>query len=294
MTNVNFLFDSINSFLTEKKIAVEVDLTALSLNSRDAFILAYQPSSGQLAEYIWFGQGVTPAERDRTNKLAPTIIGNGNVEIIEEGKESKAFWNLLGGEAEYPDTDYLKLSNWSAKLFECSFASGDFSAEQLFNFCQDDLSADYVYILDVFHEVYVWAGPSDDNDLLTNSLQIAMEYVKQNPDGRSKDTNCVYCVQAGQEPLLFTCHFPGWKGLLSAQKNKRRRIDIAEMFKEGQKVYTYSELIAKPPPKGLDPSKLETYLSEEEFFSIFQMKIQQFAKLPDWMQTNKKTEVGLF
>jgi len=27
-------------------------------------------------------------------------------------------------------------------------------------------------------------------------MEIAMEYVKTIPDGRSKETNCIYCVQA--------------------------------------------------------------------------------------------------
>ena len=42
----------------------------------------------------------------------------------------------------------------------------------------------------------IWVGPSSDEDLLTNSMEIAMEYVKTIPDGRSKETNCIYCVQA--------------------------------------------------------------------------------------------------
>lgn len=115
--------------------------------------------------------------------------------------------------------------------------------------------------------------------------------MKVNPDGRTHDTNCVYCVQSGQEPVLFTCHFLGWKGLTS--KSKRRRIDLQDM-KENEKVYTYQELTAKPPPKGVNPSCLENYLSDEEFFGLFQMKKAQFAKIPEWMQRNKKVDLLLF
>jgi len=138
--------------------------------------------------------------------------------------------------------------------------------------------------------MYVWAGPSCDEDLLTNSMEIAIQYVKNNPDGRSKDTNCVYCVQAGQEPVLFTCHFLGWRGLMS--KNKRRRIEMNEMRKENKKEYTYLELMEKP--KGVDSSCLETYLSDAEFLGLFQMTKAQFAKMPEWMQRNKKVDLRLF
>jgi len=76
-------------------------------------------------------------------------------------------------------------------------------------------------------------------------------------------------------------------------------------MKEKQKYYPYQELIKKPPPKGVDISHLEvfsffffsdfffvfflffsflnknkkSYLSEEEFLSVFEMKKAQFIKV---------------
>lgn len=94
--------------------------------------------------------------------------------MIEETKEPAEFWTSLGGQSEFANADYLRDPKWIPKLFECSFGSGDFSAEQIFDFCQDDLSTDYVYILDTFYEVYVWTGPLCDDDLLTNSMEIAI------------------------------------------------------------------------------------------------------------------------
>jgi len=86
--------------------------------------------------------------------------------------------------------------------------------------------------------------------------------------------------------------FPWLEGYKS--KNKRRRIDLDELKKENTNTYPYQRLLERPLPKGVDPKRLEVYLSEDDFFNVFQMKRAQFAKLPEWMQKNKKTDVNMF
>jgi len=43
----------------------------------------------------------------------------------------------------------------------------------------------------------------------------------------------------------------------------------------------------------LDPSKLENYLSEDEFTSVIGCSREEFSKMPLWKQNNKKRAVGL-
>jgi len=59
-------------------------------------------------------------------------------------------------------------------------------------------------------------------------------------------------------------------------------------------VYSYEELKAGPPPKGLDKMKLESYLSDEEFQGLLHMTKEAFYLLPHWQQDNKRKEIGLY
>ncbi|XP_043939326.1 advillin-like isoform X2 [Protopterus annectens] len=47
-------------------------------------------------------------------------------------------------------------------------------------------------------------------------------------------------------------------------------------------------------PEGVDPSRKEAYLSDEDFSDIFQMSRMQFQGLPKWKQQNIKKQHGLF
>ena len=57
------------------------------------------------------------------------------------------------------------------------------------------------------------------------------------------------------------------------------------------KVYSLEQLKAKPT--GLDPLKLETYLSDEDFQRVFNMDREAFAKLPEWKRSSVKKQAGL-
>jgi len=60
---------------------------------------------------------------------------------------------------------------------------------------------------------------------------------------------------------------------------------------EYNRVYTFEEL--KKIPKGLDKTKLEQYLSDEDFMKHFRMTKEEFYDLPAWQQMNKRQEAGL-
>lgn len=62
------------------------------------------------------------------------------------------------------------------------------------------------------------------------------------------------------------------------------------------RVYPYSALRTTnyKLPRGADKTKLETYLSEEEFENVFSMTRDEFYKLPTWKQQSRKKAVLLF
>lgn len=58
--------------------------------------------------------------------------------------------------------------------------------------------------------------------------------------------------------------------------------------------YPANVLRQKPLPDGVDPLKLEFYLSDEEFQELLQTSKEEFANLPTWKQTNLKKKARLF
>jgi hypothetical protein len=69
---------------------------------------------------------------------------------------------------------------------------------------------------------------------------------------------------------------------------------LSEALKVYQaKTYAYEELL-RGIPEGVDGGKLETYLSENEFFEVFEMTRKEFIKLPSWKQAQLKKTVYLY
>lgn len=57
------------------------------------------------------------------------------------------------------------------------------------------------------------------------------------------------------------------------------------------------EVLSQPQhllPGGIDKTKKENYLSNEEFFLVFDMERTEFQSLPRWKQVELKKEKGLF
>lgn len=59
-------------------------------------------------------------------------------------------------------------------------------------------------------------------------------------------------------------------------------------------VYPLEVLKNRPLPEGIDPTRLERYLSPEEFSEALGMSIDEFKEVPTWKQTKIKKIAGLF
>uniref|UniRef100_A0A8B9R3J0 HP domain-containing protein n=1 Tax=Anas platyrhynchos TaxID=8839 RepID=A0A8B9R3J0_ANAPL len=51
---------------------------------------------------------------------------------------------------------------------------------------------------------------------------------------------------------------------------------------------------AEDLPRGVDPSRKEQHLSDQDFQAVFGMNRSAFGNLPVWKQQNLKKEKGLF
>lgn len=70
---------------------------------------------------------------------------------------------------------------------------------------------------------------------------------------------------------------------------------IADVLKQlSQTEYPLEVLTERPLPEGVDPTRLELYLNEEDFEKALGLTRSEFEQMPVWKQTNLKKENGLF
>jgi hypothetical protein len=305
--------------------AIQVPEKAASLNSGDCFALLTPD-----AVHIWQGKGANATELKTAKSVTAVIAGKRKVVDVQEGKEPEAFWTAVGGKGEYATAKELGDDMKQPRLFHCSANSGQFYAEEIFNYVQDDLISDDIMILDCFTEVYVWVGKDSSREEKEQALKTALDYVAKAPDGRSPDTP-IFRIEQGNEPLNFSCHFIGWdpkkatdfsdpyaKKLAAIQGKSgagpvgkvevkspsnaaspkaaagpvRVTADQVGYADPSKKSYTLSEL--KAGVANIDPSKKEMYLSDAEFQSVFKMNKDAFTKLAAWKQKDERKKAGLF
>ena len=73
------------------------------------------------------------------DSIATSVITTGEPEKIGEGSERAAFWEALGGKAEYASAKWLAevLPTHPPRLFQCSNATGNIRIEEIFDFAQE-------------------------------------------------------------------------------------------------------------------------------------------------------------
>jgi len=303
--------------------AVQVALAAASLNSGDCFVVTTPAEV-----FAWRGMGSSDDEKATASKVAGLLATGRPVHTLDEGAESDAFWAALGGKGEYSSSKELASGEHEARLFQCSNAGNGFKVTEIPNFSQDDLVNDDVMLLDAYGEVFVWIGHDSNKQERELSLEAALNYVKNAPDGRDPDTP-VFVVQAGGEPPSFTCHFLGWDDKkasdfsdpylkkLGAAKNSsgpgpaaaagaapaakpaavQRVTSLADSglgyLDPSTHKFSYADLKNKTAAN-VDPTKREQYLSDAEFQQVLGMDRAAFEGLVQWKKDQAKKKAGIF
>ncbi|NXE78610.1 VILI protein, partial [Cochlearius cochlearius] len=297
--------------------AYEVPARASSLNSNDVFVLK-TPSCC----YLWYGKGCSGDEREM-GKMVADIISKMEKPVIAEGQEPAEFWVALGGKSQYANSKRLQEENpsESPRLFECSNKTGTFLATEIVDFTQDDLNEDDVYLLDTWDQVFFWIGKSANESEKEAAAAMAQEYLRSHPSGRDLDTPIIV-VKQGHEPPTFTGWFLAWDPLNWADKKsyEEQRAELGDDSSLGQltsvlttrqEVFTATTALlpskleifpldvlvntsAEDLPRGVDPSRKEDHLSDQDFKAVFGMDRSAFGKLPLWKQQKLKKDKGLF
>ncbi|XP_069770584.1 supervillin a isoform X2 [Narcine bancroftii] len=263
--------------------------------------------------------------------LEAGLHSSSNVTIHEcdEGSEVVGFFEALGRRDRKAYDCMLQdpgKFNFTPRLFLLSSSSGEFIAtEYLYParnpdmvnsmpFLQEDLYTapqPALFLVDNHHEVYLWQGWWPTENEITGSARIrwdtdrkcAMETVLQyckvkNPKKPPKS----YLIHAGFEPLTFTNMFPSWEHREDVAEITEKEAEVCNkiilvedvLHKLCQTQYPLAELQARPLPEGVDPLKLEIYLTDEDFQIALEMTREEFSDLPSWKQVKLKKAKGLF
>ncbi|XP_073912289.1 supervillin isoform X17 [Castor canadensis] len=264
--------------------------------------------------------------------LEAGLHSSSNVTIHEcdEGSEPLGFWDALGRRDRKAYDCMLQdpgSFNFAPRLFILSSSSGDFSATEFvyparapsvvssMPFLQEDLYSapqPALFLVDNHHEVYLWQGWWPMENKITGSARIrwasdrksAMETVLQYCRGKNlkKPPPKSYLIHAGLEPLTFTNMFPSWEHrediaeITEMDTEVSNQIILVEdvLAKLCKTIYPLSDLLARPLPEGVDPLKLEIYLTDEDFEFALDMTRDEYSVLPAWKQVNLKKAKGLF
>uniref|UniRef100_A0A8C9XVA9 Supervillin d n=1 Tax=Sander lucioperca TaxID=283035 RepID=A0A8C9XVA9_SANLU len=273
---------------------------------------------------------------DKLTQRCPSELGLSStssvtVEEVEEGSEPAEFIKALGPQDKKAYDCMLQdpgKYNYTPRLFWLSASSGMFEGEEqlcparvmegvmAMPFLQENLySAQQpaLFLLDNRMEVYLWQGWQPEDTQCTGSAKMrwnnerkcAMETVLQYcKEKNPRRPPLAYLVLAGCEPLTFTNIFPYWENDTSiaskTESSKNKVMLVKEALSQlSKQQYSIEELTSKPLPEGVDPLRLEDYLSDQDFkvglsATLLEMSRVEFNALPNWKQKNLKKSKGLF
>ncbi|CAL9689448.1 unnamed protein product [Knipowitschia caucasica] len=288
---------------------LEVPCHCSSLRSRASMILL---NINKASMFLWHGcktqlhtrsVGVRAAQRIKEQcPLEAGLHSSSKVTIHEcdEGMEPPGFWEALGRKDRKAYDCMLQdpgKFNFTPRLFQLSSSSGDFVAQEFFHpsrapdlisslpFLQEDLynvPQPALFLVDNFHEVYLWQGWWPPESEVTGSARIrwdadrkcAMETVLQYCTQKNeKKPQKSYLIHAGLEPLTFTNMFPSWEHREDVAEITEREAEVCNQIilvedvlaRLSQSAFPLAQLQNRPLPDGVDPLRLEIYLSDQDF-----------------------------
>ncbi|XP_029310174.1 supervillin-like isoform X3 [Cottoperca gobio] len=318
---------------------LEVACHCSSLRSRASMILL---NINKAIIYLWHGcktqlhtrsVGKTAALKIKEQcPLEAGLHSSSKVTIHEcdEGVEPPGFWEALGRKDRKAYDCMLQdpgKFNFTPRLFQLGSTSGDFVANEFFHqsrapdlvsslpFLQEDLynapQQPALFLVDNFHEVYLWQGWWPQDSESTGSarfrwdadrkcaMETVLQYCKEKHEKKPQKS---YLIHAGLEPLTFTNMFPSWEHREDVAEITEREAEVCNQIilvedvlaRLCQNTFPLAQLQARPLPEGVDPLRLEIYLSDQDFEKALEMNREEYEGLPGWKQVNLKKARGLF
>ncbi|XP_019197919.1 PREDICTED: villin-4-like isoform X1 [Ipomoea nil] len=191
--------------------AIQVVPVASSLNSSYCYIL----HSGS-SVFTWYGNLTTSDDQDLAERQLDLIKPEMQSRLHKEGAESEQFWDILGGKSEYSSQKIERDNESDPHLFSCTFSNGDLKVVEIYNFNQDDLLTEDIFILDCLSDIYVWVGQLVENKNKKQALVIGEKFLQNDflLEKLSQQAP-IYIVFEGSEPTFFTRFFT-WDSMKAA------------------------------------------------------------------------------
>ncbi|KAL0337828.1 UNVERIFIED_CONTAM: Villin-4 [Sesamum calycinum] len=166
--------------------------------------------------FTWSGNLTSSEAQEVVERQLDLIKPNMQSKLQKEGAESEQFWELLGGKSEYPSQRIARVAESDPHLFSCTLSKGDLKVTEIYNFNQDDLMTEDIYVLDCHSDIYVWVGQQVESKNKMNALNIGEKFLERDflHEKLSPHTP-IYIVMEGNEPSYFTRFF-SWDSTKSA------------------------------------------------------------------------------
>lgn len=183
--------------------AIQVDAVASSLNSSYCYIL----HSGSTV-FTWTGSLTTSDSHELVERQLDLIKPNLQSKPQKEGTESEQFWDLLDRKSEYSSQKIGRDAETDPHLFSCNFSNGNLKVTEIYNFTQDDLMTEDIFILDCHSEIFIWVGQQVDSKNKLQALTIGEKFLERDflLEKLSREAP-IYIVMEGSEPPFFTRFF---------------------------------------------------------------------------------------
>ncbi|KAK4485582.1 hypothetical protein RD792_008225 [Penstemon davidsonii] len=207
----------------ENMQAIQVEPVASSLNSSYCYILHNDSSL-----FTWSGNLTTSDDHELVERQLDLIKPNMQTKLQKEGSESEQFWDLIGEKSEYQSQKIAREAEADPHLFSCTLSKGDLKVTEVYNFNQDDLMTEDIFILDCHSDIYVWVGQQVEPKNKTNALNIGEKFVERDFLLEKLSTQApIYIVMEGSEPTFFTRFFT-WDSTKSAMHGNsfQRKLSI--------------------------------------------------------------------
>ncbi|XP_068326880.1 villin-4-like [Pyrus communis] len=191
--------------------AIQVDAVASSLNSSYCYIL----HSGSTV-FTWSGSLTNSDDQELVERQLDLIKPDLQSKTQKENSESEQFWELLGGKTEYPSQKIIRSSESDPHLFSCTFSNGNLKVVEIYNFTQDDLMTEDIFILDCHSDIFIWVGQQVKSKDRMQALTIGEKFLEHDflMEKLSREAS-VFIVMEGSEPPFFTRFFI-WDSAISA------------------------------------------------------------------------------
>jgi WD40 repeat protein len=271
--------------------AVEVERSWKQLVHEGVFLLV---DAAAHRAFRWIGAHARPCERDCAQRVLARYYGAiADVKDEKPGAETTAFWDALGGAAPEPLPALPK--RYDTRIFELSSASGIVAVEPLTApLRQDDVGSRCVYIVDGGVELFVRFSSQSLHSERLFGLQVAQQLAAQ-----SADKPVVWVTQEDKEPPALRLLFHGWANTRRGKElptNMPWQDPLDDVLRDYARVtFSYSELLdVDSLPKNVDRTRLEDYLTDDEFAKVFSMTRSEWQAVPEWRRPDMKRRANLF